>query len=132
LSNTLEPLAAQEIMERVSLHLITQGEPAKNYDGDCVYRDDHGRKCAVGCLIPDDRYDPEMDREGTALSTAIDSIKDMFPVFEELGFHDHIDLLEDLQRVHDVSDPDEWLEQLEAVATKYGLRIHPDIANEKE
>lgn len=30
----------------------------------CVYRTEDGRKCAVGCLIPDTKYDPRFEGEG--------------------------------------------------------------------
>jgi len=51
---------AQDIFNTVTVHLFTQGRPAMK-DGQCSYRGDMGTSCAVGCLIPDDEYDPAMD-----------------------------------------------------------------------
>ncbi len=42
--------------------VINQGKPAFSVgQGTCVYRDNSGNKCAVGQLIPDDKYTPEME-----------------------------------------------------------------------
>lgn len=51
----------QEIFETVVRHLHQQGEPAVIGEGNCRYRADDGKSCAVGCLIPDDCYDPQME-----------------------------------------------------------------------
>lgn len=36
----------------------------KPYSISCVYRGDNGQKCAVGCLIPDEIYDTNMEGHG--------------------------------------------------------------------
>jgi hypothetical protein len=56
----------QEIFDKVVTHLITQGVPSRiqMQDSDtavCMYRGDAGTKCAIGCLIPDDLYDPVLE-----------------------------------------------------------------------
>jgi hypothetical protein len=52
---------AQEIFDKVVTHLRTQGKQAKNTSDDCVYRRPNGLMCAVGCLIPDELYDPALE-----------------------------------------------------------------------
>lgn len=47
----------QQIFEQVVTHLLTQKIRAISAGGNCVYRAGTS-KCAVGCLIPDDIYDP--------------------------------------------------------------------------
>lgn|SRR5574338_387511 len=55
----------QETFDYVAEFLLKQGGPCYKYDdeGDrrCLYRNSNGMKCAAGCLIPDDKYIPEMD-----------------------------------------------------------------------
>jgi hypothetical protein len=55
----------QEIFDKVATHLFTQGcRSAVDPDalfGACLYRGPNGMSCAVGVLIPDELYDPEME-----------------------------------------------------------------------
>jgi hypothetical protein len=93
----------QEIFDTVAKHLLTQGKKAVDkYTGLCTYRAPDGLKCAVGCLIPDDVYKPEMDN-GTSAGR-IDTIYINFPEVEEYLGIDNLSLLCDLQDIHDVSD----------------------------
>jgi hypothetical protein len=49
----------QQAFETVAKHLFTQGEPATDEVG-CKYL--YGEmKCAIGCLIPDDKYDAKFE-----------------------------------------------------------------------
>lgn len=57
-----------QISEKIRDHLIKQKAKSQNNDGACKYRNVNGDMCAVGCLIPDEVYSPEledkaMDRE---------------------------------------------------------------------
>ena len=53
-------MTQQQIFDKVATHLLTQG--AKSMMGDtCRYRGSNGAKCAVGCLIKDDHYDPILE-----------------------------------------------------------------------
>lgn len=90
-------LTPQKIFDTVATHLFTQGE--RSYDRSdpevCLYRGPNGLKCAVGVLIPDELYDPEM--EGLAAWHAIPHESDLF---------ENIELLRSLQHVHD--DQENW------------------------
>ena len=44
----------QEAFDKVVRHLVAQGRPAINANGSCAYLSEDGRKCAAGCLIPED------------------------------------------------------------------------------
>ncbi len=50
----------QKAFDTMLDHLRKQGEPSVR-NGWCVYRDDAGNKCAVGALIPDEVYTPEIE-----------------------------------------------------------------------
>jgi hypothetical protein len=47
-----------EMKEKILARLNDGKGCAVDSCGTCVYRDSEGRACAVGCLIPDDVYDP--------------------------------------------------------------------------
>lgn len=82
----------QEAFDKIVARLMDGTGPAVNEKGDCMYRAPNGLKCAVGCLIPDDKYDLRM--EGRAVGQ-----------FFKLGFNCleglNIDMLALAQDVHD-------------------------------
>lgn len=49
LRNQFSPV---EIAEHVFLHLLAQKTRAVSVGGTCLYRDNLGRTCSVGCLVP--------------------------------------------------------------------------------
>lgn len=148
----------QEVFNTVARHLFTQGEravglneagyekvckenlaegytpPNKEDFMQCQYRTSEGLKCAIGCLIPDELYRPNMETRG------IYSLLDSFPgVAERLDIdmvnHSHrtsCNLLADLQSVHD--NINSWhdtltmRQRLADVAQKFEL--DPAILNE--
>lgn len=109
----------QEIFDTVAHHLLTQGEQSLGgtVDG-CAYRGDDGRKCAVGCLIPDELYSPHM--EGKTIMG-----EEVYTVLQELGLMDGNKgkLLGDLQFLHDHDEqvPYSWEEDLLSIARGYQL-----------
>lgn len=60
-------MTTQEAAEKIWDHfIVNEGPPSVVAYGDqCLYRGPGGAKCAVGVLIPDDLYDPEMENVGT-------------------------------------------------------------------
>jgi hypothetical protein len=59
---TLDKATAQEVLDQAVTHLLTQN--AKSVvGGHCAYRGDNRLKCAAGCFIADDEYEPEMERK---------------------------------------------------------------------
>ena len=60
----------REVLSRLETALTAQHERSLTTDKDggviCAYRGDEGRKCAVGHLIPDDRYVPEMEAKSVS------------------------------------------------------------------
>lgn len=58
----------QEVFTTVSKHLLAQGVACRNEDDDCMYRNEEGLKCAVGCLISDEAYrEHQYDIENTGV-----------------------------------------------------------------
>lgn len=62
-------------------HLRKQGRKAEGPDGKCMYRAPNGDRCAVGCIIPDEQYKPDMEGVGaTALLPRVPSLSALDPL----------------------------------------------------
>ncbi len=129
-------MTLQEIFDKVRTHLLTQGEQCA-FGGNCKYRGDNGKMCAVGCLIPDALYNPEIEDVGVrvhfqklfrkAFGGAKQKIlhnilKECVPGFYPEETNAAYKLLVDLQNVHDqYENAGDWPAELRVVAGKYGL-----------
>lgn len=92
------PMTAQDIFDKIVLALINQKEKSVDaLTGSCRYRGPNNTKCAVGYLIPDDLYDPNME------GVSVDNILIQYPTINEMYVH-HTFLLCKLQSAHDSSD----------------------------
>lgn len=109
----------QETFDTVVAHLRKQGKPASNDDGTCMYRTTDGLKCAVGALIPDERYTAILED----YLPCIDGRHELNDLLNELG-HDIV-LARELQGVHDCAGVTEWEYELEVVAAKFNLTYTP-------
>ena len=89
---------AQEVFNHVIKHLVTQGERCcgfiyDTHDEICLYRSPEGMSCAIGCLMSDEEYHPDMENaEVFSIIENYDQIKWM---------DDYRVLLRDLQDLHD-------------------------------
>lgn len=92
-------MTTQEIFDTVVNHLLTQGRPALGEAGDCRYLTDSGLRCAVGCLIKPEHYDPaELEGESVVSADVTKALRsslgiDIDPIT--------LELLEELQAAHD-------------------------------
>lgn len=84
----------QETFDRVVAHLRQQGQQATDRSGVCMLRAANGMKCAIGCLIPDEVYEPAF--EATLIHEGCESLRMV------LAGH-YLPLLGDLQIIHDAS-----------------------------
>lgn len=115
-------MTTQEIFDTVVTHLLTQRKKAINDMGKCVYRTDEGLKCAVGCLITDECYSPEIEGWGIWYLDVTEALEcSGIPV----TIKTNETLLVDLQYVHDHEHVGLWKQGLLNVASKYGL--NPDV-----
>lgn len=119
----------QEIFNRVAKHLITQDAKAQNPEGHCFYRMEDGRKCSVGCLIPDDKYNQKMEDVGSLWeyycpeSGEVDLYNDDAKLMlEAIGATEsQIPLLSALQDIHDRCEVSLWRRSLHALAKRYNF-----------
>ena len=106
----------QEVYDKVKAHLLTQNAKSISKDGFCKYRMIRSTKrCAIGCLIPDNLYEKEM--EGNAVHNLLHD----FPKVKEFFDGVSSNLLDALQSVHDSELVKNWPRELEAVAKNYNL-----------
>lgn len=110
---------AQEVFDKVVRHLAKQGERAA-IDDECQYRYQKAGEtllCAVGCLIPQEKYSPAMEYhpcQDEVVWSALGLPKELQP------------LLIALQETHDGALPKDWEWQLRRVASIYELTM-PEV-----
>jgi hypothetical protein len=112
----------QDMFNHVARHLFRQHDVAiitnKEGNRECRYRDDHSRKCAVGSLIDDAIYSPNI--EGTPVSDlgfVISASIGFMPTDEDLA------ILRRLQGIHDSQKVEAWPEGLASLAKEHGLEF---------
>lgn len=91
----------KEVFEIVKNHLLSQGKKSLK-DGDCVYRGEYGRKCAIGCLISDKYYARKLE------GLTIESVDVQKALENSLSFKPSKSLLNRLQKLHDWTDANHW------------------------
>lgn len=139
---------AQEIFDTVASHLLQQGRKAVSVLGSCRYRitapADVVLKCAIGCLIPDELYNPEMEGPGVSNLAVAKDYTWLAPVdvalllggrvaphasrnmlaaaLNRAGISGrHRTLLTGLQAIHDDFKAASWKTELHALAGNLGL-----------
>ena len=101
--------------------LLAQGQRSRKL-GFCAYRGDDGKKCAIGFLIPDDRYEVGMELDGSVrINERVRRVLDITSE-RESAFLNH------LQVIHDVDHPNKWRGALMQLAKDYELEW--TLANE--
>lgn len=121
----------KELFQQVVNHLGKQRATSMSDTGDCMYRNDAGLMCAVGCLINEDLYDPRFEGVSVRTLSAVryDGVDpyDVTALLEALegsgvdvSDRDTTSMLIDLQRLHDNSAS--WSEMgMESLRTQLSL-----------
>jgi hypothetical protein len=133
----------QEAFDRVVTGLRKQGQRSAN-GLICRYRSSKGFRCSVGMLITDEFYDPAFENISIIVRHAARPIlKSGDPFYQEKvdRFFEmlkkalpgvSLDLLEDLQNVHDTYNVEMWEGGFKIVALKYNLNMPPRINKTQE
>lgn len=110
------------MFDTVVAHLLTQNSVSVSTTGACVYRGPDNKKCAIGCIIPDEMY--TVDLEGKEVNLLVNN-----PLFSvELTTYlsqFNLGLLVRLQQIHDAHNPSSWYTKLEKVAAHFDLNFNP-------
>lgn len=113
-------MKAQEIFDTVVVHLLEQGEKSissKLGYSSCRYRGPNGLRCAVGCVIPDDIWEPAME------GWRVNKLFQEYPNIRKLLGFRNLSLLLDCQNIHDNTAVREWREKLKKLGRKRRLSI---------
>lgn len=113
---TIQPMTKQEVFTTVVTHLRKQGCRSIDSAGVCKYRGNKGMACAVGCLISDAEYEPSMEREN------ITAVLRLYPNLHA-RLASSVELLIDLQHIHDACDVVDWENHFRTVAKTYSLQV---------
>ena len=115
----------QDIYNRVKAHLLKQGQRASIAGEGCMYRlvleDGTVLKCAIGGLIPDDKYDPKWEGKAAWGLISKQSFRDATGFYTEDGGAG-TGFAKQLQEIHDEWTPDHWEEQLRDLAHRFNLQ----------
>lgn len=112
---------AQEIFDKVVAHLRQQNTVCRAPDGMCLYRNDQGLSCAVGCLISDEEYSLSMEE-----NTVVQMLhSEHCPISLRDRLASYIPLLTQLQKIHDNDLPSKWEESFQYLASRYNLQYSP-------
>ncbi len=106
----------QEAFNKICDHLMTQNSKAVSIQGDCRYRGEDGKMCAIGCLIPDDVYSSGMEGKNVR-GTLFDGNEPLRRLFADIDFG----MLGDCQDVHDQEPLSSWANKLRDIAAWHGL-----------
>lgn len=107
----------QEIFDKIVTHLRAQGCRAVRETGDCAYLAPDGKRCAAGCLIPPEDYDPKF--EGCSVYGS--------KIYGYLSKHysdNDIFLIREMQDIHDGAAVDDWELRFKCIADVHGLNYH--------
>lgn len=119
----------QKVFDQVKKHLLWQKGKSVTKEIEalgsfgltevrCAYRGKFGYMCAIGCLIPDSLYDPDMEfKRVTGL------VKDFPEMRAILGITEYGDVmfLSGLQDIHDIHPVASWKDELTKFAKAWNL-----------
>lgn len=121
-------MTLQEIFDKSVEYQRIHGQA---YEHGCWYRSPSGKKCAVGCLIPDELYNPQV--ESTVVCGLFDTGTQplSYVVLSKMLLDSGLDkgtwtLLSELQNIHDSKwnrREEEWQE----LANKFSLTLSKNI-----
>jgi len=123
----------QEVFNKVHAHIMTQGGPAYAH-GECRYRNEYKQSCAIGCLIPDELYNPMI--EGVTVRGVITNgetegsreykLREILEKVVGTDWEEMSQFLIQLQDAHDddlVEDIGQWLSRMERIAKTHNLEV---------
>jgi hypothetical protein len=132
LQGIVMPFTPQELFDQSYAGIVAQGD--FGYDpqiASCRYRTKTGLKCAIGVLIPDEKYDPKMDlsRHGTAIDMSDPRSGGALvrAALEMTNYDETRGVAAMLQRAHDYAAMEkrnkwsDWRRRLIAIAQHLGL-----------
>jgi len=123
--NEVTPLSSlQEIFDYTTRKIIEQGGPSVDAERHCLYREKrNGRKCAMGWLIPDSKYQKKF--EGLNAVEVIGQIGDLKYDKSRIAFIRELQMAHDRATVNSEMDNFffSWKQNLNSLGNNHGLDI---------
>lgn len=117
------PFNKQAIFSIVATHLLTQARRSvSGYDA-CSYRGGGGTKCAVGALITDECYYPDLEGRRVSVPMVANAVSKSTNMIVD---SEAVEFLTRLQAIHDNWDPTQWADCLRGLAKGNELDL-PEI-----
>lgn len=113
----------QEFFDASVAHLRRQGVASMDERGMCVYRDDQGRGCAVGGVMPPNLIEVVLRRgyNGASFSGLVGDLREAREFFDGVS----VPLATSMQCIHDGVEPAQWEQEFRRKAESYGLVYTP-------
>ncbi|CAH0445649.1 hypothetical protein LMG10661_01839 [Ralstonia syzygii subsp. syzygii] len=126
-------LAIGDLFERACTHLLAQQGRSEDADGEPRYRGLGNRRCGIGALIDDAYYRADIERLGVSLMR-VPGNDPLSCALRQSGvdvYDDRVvELLIDLQDIHDLQAIECWPAALEAVRRRLSCpALAPGAAN---
>jgi hypothetical protein len=112
------------VYECVRRHMLAQQAASEDEAGSCRLRGYQGRKCAIGCLIREEYYHPALEQLGVSyLRNYPDSplLLALAASGVDVRSKALIDLLIELEDIHDGTAVSDWPRRLERLGREYGF-----------
>jgi hypothetical protein len=113
-------MSIKQIINKVGNHLLKQNAKSIDSDNACRYRGDNGMSCAIGCLLPDEMYDPLIEGKGVVSDILKARLKHVVGVKNSSRIQ-KLTLLGELQNLHDMYFVEHWPEELAKLKIEYGI-----------
>lgn len=112
-------MTRQEMFDAAYIGLASQGFIRSMSNQGCAYRGDEGRRCAIGWIMPDEAYSPDL--EGLSpMNCEIEKALDL--ASGDICFADELQEAHDGD-AHEGDTPEAMKERLESFAIKYNLTV---------
>jgi hypothetical protein len=117
-------LTARDIYERVSAHLLSQRAVSEDDNGSCRLRSPNGRKCAIGSLVSDEVYHPDIEGVGISYYRHAQDgglLRALYASNVNAYDRSIVELLCELEQVHDDASVDQWPRLLTALGKRHAF-----------
>jgi|SRR5579859_6197638 len=117
----------QGVFDQVTTHLLTQNAKSDDSSWDqtpmCLYRARKNLKCAIGGIIRDEFYKPELEGHGVDHPDVLRAVE--LSLGCKIVEQRDEDLLKELQSVHDMHPVSKWHKTLSLLASMMRLKFNP-------
>lgn len=130
-------ISQQDIFTSIVTQTLRQGARSLRADKTgksmpvCAYRGAEGRKCAVGGVLPDEVYSPDMDQAAGTIADVLEQLTVRYGAEAEIvkEITRDLDLLTRCQHVHDDVLPEDWYNEFARIARDFDLMMPLGVLN---